>query len=126
MKGYVLTRRANEDLNGIAAFTQARWDLAQAKIYIAKINAHLDAIVQTPGANRHRSMRVQPFKMVRAESHYIIYDIHNDWIVVVAVPHTRQDVEGMAAHLSAGYRRDLDELKARFPALQADGTIGEV
>lgn len=123
MRGHVLTRRATRDLNGVFDYTVEHWDTAQARKYVLDIKAAFEQIVENPDLGLHRMHRSTPFRMVRERSHFIVYDVHGDWIVIAAVPHARADIEGLVADMTPDYRRELEVLRAQFPELDADGSI---
>lgn len=123
MRGHVLTRRATRDLNGVFDYTLERWDMAQARKYVLDIEGSFQQIVQDPDIGLHRMHRSAPFRMVREQSHFIVYDVHGGWIVIAAVPHARADIEGLVRDMTPDYRRELEALRARFPELDADGRI---
>lgn len=123
MSGHVMTRRATRDMNGIFDHTIERWDVEQARKYILDLEAAFNKVVQDPDLGLHRMYRSAPFRMVREQSHFIVYEVHADWIVIAAVPHARADIEGLVRDMTPDYRRELEALKARFPELDNAGRI---
>lgn len=123
MRGFLLTDRAGLDLEAIEGYTEERWGSEQTTAYLAGLRSAFESIVENPDLGLHRMHRSSPFRMVREQSHFIVYDVHGDWIVIAAVPHARADIEGLVRDMRPDYRRELEALRARFPELDADGRI---
>ncbi|WP_417516285.1 type II toxin-antitoxin system RelE/ParE family toxin [Minwuia sp.] len=123
MRGFLLTDRAGLDLDDIESYTEDRWGPAQTTAYLVDLRSAFEQIVESPDLGLSRMHRSAPFRMVREQSHFIVYDLYGDWIVIAAVPHARADIEGLVRDMTPDYRRELETLRAQFPELDADGNI---
>ncbi len=91
--GYVLTRRARLDIREIGRFTQERWGLAQAEVYLRAIENALDMIAQHPAIGRSRDEVREGYRSFPTGSHIVFYRPRGRDVEIVRVLHGRMDLD---------------------------------
>lgn len=88
---YVLSPRANSDLEEIWDYTESHWELDQAERYIRELWHHIDSIATHPKIGRPcPEVRLGYYKY-RAGSHFLFYRMTSDGVDVVRILHERMD-----------------------------------
>jgi toxin ParE1/3/4 len=93
---YVLSPRAQLDLDDIWNSTEGRWGIDQAETYIRQIWQHIALIAAHPALGRSCDEVRVGYHKYPAGSHLLFYRITGDGIDVVRILHERMD---FAQHL---------------------------
>jgi toxin ParE1/3/4 len=94
---YVLSRRAQADLDAIWDHTESQWGLQQAERYIRQIWQDIDTVAAEPMLGRDCSEVRAGYRKYRSGSHLLFYRVTTGGIDVVRILHERMDFE---RHLS--------------------------
>jgi toxin ParE1/3/4 len=96
MTQFVLSPRAQKDIDGIWDYTAKRWDTEQANRYIQNLRSAVETVAADPRRGRSlEDIRQDYFKFV-AGSHLLIYRVTPSRVEIVRVLHQRMDI---ARHL---------------------------
>jgi toxin ParE1/3/4 len=90
---YVLSRRAQSDLNQIWDYTETRWGIDQAEIYLRQLWQHIKIIAARPTSGRACPEVRAGYYKYRSGSHFLFYRITGDGVDVVRILHERMDFE---------------------------------
>ena len=91
--GFVLTPRAQGDLEEIWDYTVDRWGSQQAEQYIRQLWQDIEALVQRPARGR-KCPEVKPgYYRYPSGSHVLFYRREADEIEIVRIVHRRMDYE---------------------------------
>jgi toxin ParE1/3/4 len=93
MTGYVISPRAQADIDGIWDYTVERWDGDQAVRYIRAIQEAIETIAADPARGRSCEQVRAGYRKYAVGSHVIFYRRSADGIDVVRVLHQRMDFE---------------------------------
>lgn len=88
---YRLTNAAADDVTAIFARGAAEFGLAQAEKYHAGLERIFEFLAANPRAARERGEFSPPVRLHPFGVHVVVYRIVGDDILVVRVPHGRQD-----------------------------------
>ena len=91
MTGYRLTPAAQHDLSLIWDYTQDRWDLAQAEIYVREIGAAVERIAEDPLRGRPCDEIREGYRRYAIGSHLLFYVERSDGVDVIRILHQRMD-----------------------------------
>jgi toxin ParE1/3/4 len=97
VSGYVLSPRAQRDLDKIWDYSEEFWGVRQADRYVLDLRNALDRLLEHPMLGRLVDDIRVGYRKHRCGSHFIFYRLAGDSIVVVRILHQRMDV---AAHLA--------------------------
>jgi toxin ParE1/3/4 len=95
---YVLTRRAERDLDEIWDYTSDRWDNDQAELYTKQIRNAVEGIAADPERGRPASEIRGGYRKFVVGSHMIFFRALGDRVEIVRILHQRMD---FARHLRA-------------------------
>ncbi|HEX7348324.1 MAG TPA: type II toxin-antitoxin system RelE/ParE family toxin [Rhodanobacteraceae bacterium] len=91
--GYILTDAAEADLRGIIRYTRKQWGDAQARTYIAKLEAGIARLVARQGAASDMSDLYPALRMAHCEHHYVFcLPREHAPALIVAILHERMDL----------------------------------
>ncbi len=93
MKGYLLSKDADADLQNIYWFTHERWGEEQAEIYINGLFAAFEKIAQYPEMGRTRVELNAKIRSFAHKRHIIYYVALKGEIGISRVLHGSMDVE---------------------------------
>ena len=88
---YVLSPRAQADLDDIWTFTTNRWSAAQAELYIRQIQSDIETVAALPEIGRACDEIRRGYRGYRTGSHLIFYRLTDGGIDVVRILHARMD-----------------------------------
>lgn len=91
MRGYRLTPAARRDLSSIWDFTQDRWGVRQAEVYITEIREAVERVAENPERGRRCDEIRSDYRRYVAGSHLIFFVEHDDAIDVIRILHQRMD-----------------------------------
>lgn len=109
---YRLSRRALADLRDILVYSGNQWGNAQAETYITELYACFQKIAEAPDLGLKRQTRVQPFRMVAAQKHFIIYDVMRDTVVILTIQHQKRDIEALIKAIRPELLKAIAEMRA--------------
>ena len=93
MTGYVLSPRAQADLDGIWDYTEATWGEAQAETYLRDIAHAFKTLVDDPRRGLDCGHIRAGYRKYAVGSHVIFYRMAGGTIDVVRILHGRMDFE---------------------------------
>jgi len=93
MTGFVLSPRAQSDIDGIWDYTAERWSTAQAERYIHALHEAIKTIAADPQRGRSCERIRAGYRKYPVGSHVLFYRASADGIDVVRVLHQRMDFE---------------------------------
>lgn len=91
MRRYRLTPAAAEDLSSIWDYTEERWDVRQAEIYVSEIRAAIERIAGNPDRGHACDDIRQSYRRYAIGSHLVFYVVSHDHVDVVRILHQRMD-----------------------------------
>jgi toxin ParE1/3/4 len=93
MKGYILSRKAVADLNGIWDYTAERWNIEQAERYTRAIKDACTALVDERAAGRPMPEIRDGYYKFAVGSHFLIYRITDaGFIHIIRILHQKMDI----------------------------------
>jgi toxin ParE1/3/4 len=93
MSGYVLTPRAQADLDEIWNYTATRWNERQADRYILEIQRAIEIVAHDPQRGRPCDNIRSGYRKYPAGSHFLFFRIVADGIDVIRILHQSMDIE---------------------------------
>ena len=91
MSTYRLTPAAHRDLSSIWDYTQERWDLAQAEVYVTEIRAAIERIAGHPSRGRRCDEIREGYRRYPIGSHVVFYVESPVGVDVIRILHQRMD-----------------------------------
>jgi toxin ParE1/3/4 len=91
MSRYLLSPRAQADIGEIWDYTQARWDTAQAEIYIRTLKAGIENIATNPYLGQACDYIREGYAKYIIGSHIIFYKRQSSPIEIIRILHRRMD-----------------------------------
>lgn len=96
MTRFVLSPRAQADIDKIWDYTAERWDSEQADRYVHSLREAVETVAADPRRGRSlEGVRKGYFKFAAA-SHFLVYRVASSHVEIVRVLHQRMD---LARHL---------------------------
>ena len=93
MIGYLLSRAAQADLDGIWDYTEQTWSAEQAELYPATIRDACLALATGRRTGKPAERFKPGYFMKAVGSHYIFYTVTEDGLIqVIRILHQRMDV----------------------------------
>jgi len=93
MPGYIFTREAAQDLDGIVDYTRRLWGDAQARRYMAQMRECLGKIAGKSGRFRMDATFSHPVRVMRCQHHYIYCLPREDEpALILAILHEKMDL----------------------------------
>jgi toxin ParE1/3/4 len=86
-------RRATTDLVEIWRYTHYTWGSPQADNYIEQIEGAVYHLRENPFSGVDCSSISKGLRRLNVKRHRVFYRVHDDWIEIVRVLHSRMDVE---------------------------------
>lgn len=93
MSGYVVTPRAQADLDRIYAYSVETWGEARARLYIEALVSRFAWLTAQPTLGRTRDEISRGYRSFPQGSHVIFYMIDADDVFIIGVPHMAMDIE---------------------------------
>lgn len=93
MTGYVLSPRAQADIEDIWDYSATQWGVKQAEIYIRKIQVVIEHVAAEPGIARSCDAIRPGYWKYPAGSHVIFFKLMPGGINVIRILHGRMDFE---------------------------------
>lgn len=95
MRGYRLSKQADEDLLSIFRYTYDTWGEEQVWIYLSLLEAARDQLTGNPflpGSKPREDLAVG-CRVFRAGKHYIVYRIKDEYLEIARILHESMDFE---------------------------------
>jgi toxin ParE1/3/4 len=90
---FVLSPRAQADLNEIWGYTEDRWGVAQAETYTRALWQRIETVAAQPSMGEDCSDIRTGYRKISCGSHVLFYRLTADGIDVVRILHERMDFE---------------------------------
>jgi len=90
---YVLSPRAQLDLDDIWNYTESRWGIGQPEKYTRQLWQHIKAIAARPTSGRACPEVRAGYHKYRSGSHFLFCRITSNGVDVVRILHERMDFE---------------------------------
>jgi toxin ParE1/3/4 len=95
VRGYRLSKHADEDLRSIFRYTHETWGEEQVWIYLSLLEAARDQLTQNPlcPGSRPREDLAAGCRIFRAGKHYFVYRIQDGFLEIARILHESMDFE---------------------------------
>ena len=93
MSRFVLSPRAQSDLNGIWDYTAETWGTDQAERYVRLIAEAINALTASPARGKRCDHIREGYRKYPAGSHILFYRLSGDGIDVVRILHQQMDFD---------------------------------
>ncbi len=94
MATFSLTKKAKQDLRGIAAFTQRRWNREQRRLYMLRFDEAFHMLAESPNTGFQCDFIKAGYRKFPVTSHVVYYrEKTASEIEIVRVLHKRMDVK---------------------------------
>jgi toxin ParE1/3/4 len=93
MTRYVLSPRAQKDVDDIWDYTAAHWNRKQAEIYLRQINHAIETVAAEPGLARSCNDIRPGYWKYPTGSHVLFFRMTDNGIDIVRILHSRMDFE---------------------------------
>jgi toxin ParE1/3/4 len=90
---FVLSPRAQTDLEDIWDYTADRWGLEQAETYTRQLWKHITAMVGKPSLGKECSEVRRGYWKYASGAHVLFYRVTPDGVDIVRILHERMDYE---------------------------------
>ena len=92
MKRYLLSPRAQKDLEEIWNYSVKIWGVDQAETYLRQIQKGIEIVVRTPEVGRSCDHIREGYRKFPAGSHVVFYRMTKGKIDIVRILHERMDI----------------------------------
>jgi toxin ParE1/3/4 len=93
MSRFVLSPRAQSDLDGIWDYTEEHWGAGQAEAYTRSIAQAIETVEESPRRGKACDHIREGYRQYPAGSHIVFYRLVDGGIDVVRILHRRMDFE---------------------------------
>ena len=90
---YLLSPRAQSDLDAIWHYTEGRWGISQAETYTRQLWRHIEAIATQPPIGRACAEVRGGYYKYPSGSHVLFYRLSDGVVDIVRILHERMDYE---------------------------------
>jgi toxin ParE1/3/4 len=90
---YLLTTAAKEDLSELFLYVNREFGVQKAKEAITNIQKTIEELESFPDLGmvpRYRSLRLQGYRFLIVEKHYVFYKIINNAVTIIRIIHQKQ------------------------------------
>lgn len=115
-----LTQRALRDIDEIDRYSIEHWGDRVAGKYVRDLQAALDRLVESPDLLKERADLSLRLRFYRVREHFLVCDVIDSRIYVLAVRHTSMDLPNRLLELEPQLVFEADILHARITD-QRDG-----
>jgi len=88
---FILSPRAQADVDEIWTYTVERWGVEQAELYVRQLGSAVETIAQDPQRGRPCDEIREGYRRYPSGSHVVFYRITTKEVVVVRILHQRMD-----------------------------------
>jgi toxin ParE1/3/4 len=92
---YLLTTAAKEDLSELFLYVNREFGVQKAKEAISNIQKTIEELEAFPDLGmvpRYRSLRLQGYRFLIVEKHYVFYKIINNEVTIIRIIHQKQSL----------------------------------
>jgi toxin ParE1/3/4 len=92
---YLLTTAAKEDLSELFLYVNREFGVQKAKEAITNIQKTIEELESFPDLGmvpRYRSLRLQGYRFLIVEKHYVFYKIINTAVTIIRIIHQKQSL----------------------------------
>ena len=92
---YLLTTAAKEDLSELFLYVHREFGVQKAKEAISNIQKTIEELEAFPDLGmvpRYRSLRLQGYRFLIVEKHYVFYKIINNAVTMIRIIHQKQSL----------------------------------
>ena len=92
---YLLTTAAKEDLSELFLYVNREFGVQKAKEAITNIQKTIEELEAFPDLGmvpRYRSLRLQGYRFLIVEKHYVFYKIINNAVTIIRIIHQKQSL----------------------------------
>jgi toxin ParE1/3/4 len=92
---YLLTTAAKEDLSELFLYVNREFGVQKAKEAISNIQKTIEELEAFPDLGmvpRYRSLRLQGYRFLIVEKHYVFYKIINNQVTLIRIIHQKQSL----------------------------------
>jgi toxin ParE1/3/4 len=92
---YLLTTAAKEDLSELFLYVNREFGIQKAKEAISNIQKTIEELEAFPDLGmvpRYRSLRLQGYRFLIVEKHYVFYKIINNAVTIIRIIHQKQSL----------------------------------
>ena len=92
---YLLTTAAKEDLSELFLYVNREFGVQKAKEAITNIQKTIEELESFPDLGivpRYRSLRLQGYRFLIVEKHYVFYKIINNAVTIIRIIHQKQSL----------------------------------
>jgi toxin ParE1/3/4 len=92
---YLLTSAAKEDLSELFLYVNREFGVQKAKEAITNIQKTIEELESFPDLGmvpRYRSLRLQGYRFLIVEKHYVFYKIINNAVTIIRIIHQKQSL----------------------------------
>jgi toxin ParE1/3/4 len=92
---YLLTTAAKEDLSELFLYVNREFGVQKAKEAISNIQKTIEELEAFPDLGmvpRYRSLRLQGYRFLIVEKHYVFYKIINNAVTMIRIIHQKQSL----------------------------------
>jgi toxin ParE1/3/4 len=92
---YLLTTAAKEDLSELFLYVNREFGVQKAKEAISNIQKTIEELEAFPDLGmvpRYRSLRLQGYRFLIVEKHYVFYKIINNAVTIIRIIHQKQSL----------------------------------
>lgn len=103
MAKYILTRQADQDIEGVFLYTARRWDVEQAEKYLSELAHYMQKLADEEVTGKPcevLAINGRGLKYYHANRHYIIYRKSEQVTEIIALYHDQMDLEYHLARLA--------------------------
>lgn len=95
MRGYRLSKHADEDLLSIFRYTHETWGEEQVWVYLSLLEGARDQLIENPlsTGSRSREDLAVGCRIFRAGKHYFVYRIRDEYLEIARILHESMDFE---------------------------------
>ncbi len=90
---YQLSRLANQDLENIWEYSFQNWSKKQADKYVKQIIIQIKKVCSNPGLGKQISTIKPHHRMIKINSHLIVYTVEDEILKVVRIVHLTKDIQ---------------------------------
>ena len=108
---FLLTRRAIFDLEKIYKYSREHWGEKQSDEYLDKLYEVFHFLAGNPELGKIWQHRAAPFYMFPAGSHFVVYDLIDDQVIIITILHGKQNIEKFVEYMKPEFLLDIEEIK---------------
>ncbi len=92
MANYVLSRKADSDIQAIAEFSVQQWGIDRAEQYLLRLHETFRMLAEFPELGRDASELRAGYRRMETASHSVFYRSTEQGVLIVRVLHQQMDI----------------------------------